>query len=381
MPVTESLVPDLTAQPLGDVALPAGIGCAACGAPVDPRDKFCTACGMSRPEAASPALATGTIGGAALPEITPEEQVIAAAGDLKTFQCQNCGAQINVDPTQRSYVCPFCDSTYVLELHDQGNKQRPEFVLGFSVTPPQAWEKFQEWLNRGSLFYPLDLQKIDLPDKLRGVYLPFWSFSMLATARWSATIGEYWYRTETYTVTVNGKTETRTRQVQETEWWPHSGMFHHYYYGYLISGSKGLEQKYADAIQPYHLAGVKRYEPYFLAGWLSEEYSIERDAALELCRRVFTQRVTADVTAFLPGDTHRGLEADVNFDNISSDLLLLPVYVLTYKYKNRIYHFVLNGQTGKLHGERPLSWLRIAMYAGGAIVLGLLIALVFRLVT
>ena len=49
-----------------------------------------------------------------------------------------------------------------------------------------------------------DAAKIE--GKLRGVYLPFWSFSTLAQSTWSAEIGEHWYRTETYSTVENGRT-------------------------------------------------------------------------------------------------------------------------------------------------------------------------------
>ena len=38
------------------------------------------------------------------------------------------------DPDQRSYVCPFCDSTYVVEFsRDETDRQRPEFVIGYGL--------------------------------------------------------------------------------------------------------------------------------------------------------------------------------------------------------------------------------------------------------
>ena len=200
----------------------------------------------------------------------------------KRFRCKNCGAEISVDPSERSFTCPFCDSTYVLELPPtESDRERPEFVVGFAVTPQDAVDKFQTWLRQNGWFRPGDLRQAQIHDKMRGVYLPFWSFSMLAESRWSAQIGEYWYRTETYTVVENGKTVTRTRQVRETEWWPLSGLHHNYYSGYLVSGSKGLPQVEAERIKPFRLEALKRYQPYFLAGWLSEEYSVAKDAAAE----------------------------------------------------------------------------------------------------
>lgn len=331
---------------VNDAVVAHGHSCAACGAPVDDDDRFCQACGTPQQTArakAEPPAAMGT----------------ATAG--RVFRCENCGAEVAVDPNQRSYVCAFCESTYVVELPEGLSKrERPEFVIGFGVTPEQAAKKFDEWIKAGGLFRPGNLRQAKIHDRLRGVYLPFWSFSMLARCGWSASIGEHWYRTETYTTVENGKTVTKTRRVQETEWWPLAGRFHRYYSGYLVSGSKGLPQQYADAIKPFQTAALKRYEPYFLAGWLAEEYSVERAAAEAICRAEFENWAQRDVAAFLPGDTHRSLDCNVQFSDVTSDLILLPIYLLTYRYNEKLYRFLINGQTGRIYGEKPLSWQRIA---------------------
>lgn len=340
-----------------------GRSCAACGSPADAHDKFCPACGTS-------------LG----PPPLPEQPVTT---DQKHIRCQNCGAEISCDPDQRSYTCPFCDSTYVAEFTpEQTGRQDPEFVIGFSVTPEQAQEAFRQWIGGGGLFRPGDLRKAVVADKLKGVYLPFWSFSMLASSQWSASIGEYWYRTETYTTTENGKTVTHTRQVQETEWWPLGGRFHEYRSGYLVSGSRGLLQADADRIQPYHLAALKRYEPYFLAGWVNEEYSVECEAALAACQAEFQRRQQADIGAFLPGDTHSQLQVETVFSDVNSDLILLPVYLLSYRYGDKVYRFLMNGQTGRIAGDRPLSVSRIVTAVGIAVAvivaIGIAVALFNR---
>ncbi len=315
-------------------------GCPRCGSPVEPEDRFCGACGSEQPVAAE----------------------LVAQPAQRYLRCKNCGAEIGVDPGQRSYLCPFCESTYVVEFTpEQSGRQAPEFVIGFALTPEQALEQFRRWIGQGGWFRPADLRTARVEDKLRGVYVPFWSFSMLAESHWSAQIGEYWYRTETYTTRKNGKTVTRTRQVRETEWWPLRGRHHHYYSGYLVSGSRGLPQREADQLKPFHLAALKRYQPYFLAGWMCEEYSLPREEALRICQAEFYRREQERVARFLPGDTHSDLQVATQFSRVSSDLILLPIYMLSYRYGQRRFRFLVNGQTGKVYGEKPVSWPRIAV--------------------
>jgi hypothetical protein len=244
----------------------------------------------------------------------------------------------------------------------ESDRQPPEFVIGFAITPEQSQEAFRKWLRANSWFRPGDLAVASVADKLKGVYLPFWSFTMLAQSQWQAQIGEYWYRTETYTDRDSkGNLVTRTRQVQETEWWPLAGRHHRYYTGYLISGSRGLAQDQSQRIQPFNLPALKRYEPYFLAGWLAEEYSVGRDEALALCQQEFQRREQRNIGAFLPGDTHSGLAVASEFSHVGSDLCLLPTYILSYRYRDKVYRFLLNGQTGKHDGDKPISAKRITV--------------------
>jgi DNA-directed RNA polymerase subunit RPC12/RpoP len=345
-----------------ETAAPHGRPCSSCGAPVETGDRFCGSCGAPSQEE--------------LPDVVDEEEQTD-----RFLRCDNCGSEVRVDPDQRSYSCPFCESTVVVEFSpDLSTRQRPEFVIGFALNRDEAAEKFRQWLANDAWYRPKDLASATLSE-LRGVYVPFWNFSMLADSSWDASIGEYWYRTETYTTTDSkGNRQTKTRRVRETEWWPLSGKHHRYHSGYLVSGSKGLPQALADRIMPYQLPALKRYQPYFLAGWLSEEYSVERDAALQQCQSVCHEREKQNVAAFLPGDTHRSLAVRTSFSAIQSDLCLLPVYLLTYTYKQKVYRFCINGQTGKIAGDKPISWSRVTWTIVMFLAIGAGIAAVIALI-
>jgi hypothetical protein len=337
------------------VVAPSREPCYSCGAPLDDGDSFCASCGATAETKSEHALAP-----------SPEAQ--------KFFRCDNCGSEVAADPEQRSYVCAFCDSTYVAEFSpDMSQRQPPEFVIGFAVSPDRARKLFENWIAENGWIRPSNLQAQAVADKQRGVYVPFWSFSLRTESRWQSTIGEHWYRTETYRTQENGKWVTKTRRVQETEWWPLDGQHHRFYSGYLVSGSRGLAQQDAEKIKPFQLPSLKRYQPYYLAGWLSEEYSVTREQALDQCQREFYERERRNVAAFMPGDTHRDLDVQSEFSQISSDLCLLPVYIISYRYKKKLYRFLVNGQTGKIAGEKPVTYRKVALLIGAILLGGLAI--------
>lgn len=328
-----------------------GPPCTACGSPREGKSRFCVACGTPLEARNAPMVVPGESGESqgALPD--------------HAFECKNCGSQVATSLEQRSYICPFCDSTYVTEIPvSRSGRQRPEFIIGFSITAYEAEQKYYEWLGKNSWLRPGDLAQKAVSEKQKGVYLPFWHFSMFASSEWAANIGEHWYRTETYTTRDSkGKTVTRTRQVQETEWFPLSGRHHRYYYGFLSPATKGITGTEAQAIQPFQLTALSRYRPYFLAGWMAEEYSVEMDAAIQESKEEFRKRQTEAVRRFLPGDRSSNLNVQTRFDVNGSDLILLPVHVLSYRYRDRVYRFLVNGQTGKIVGEKPWSKARITI--------------------
>ncbi|HEY2826209.1 MAG TPA: zinc ribbon domain-containing protein [Pirellulales bacterium] len=345
---------------LSKTPVPQGHACANCGTPVDEGDRFCNVCR---------AVQEGAHTRTQQPEAPPAQISVV---------CKNCGAAIKVPPDQRSITCPFCDSNMVVEsLDEQTGRQAPEFVVGFAITPQEALEKFRQWLRANSIFRPGDLSMAKIEEKLRGVYVPFWSFSMLARSQWSAQIGEHWWRTETYTTIIDGKPVVQTRTVQETEWWNLEGQHHNYYSGYLVSGSRGLAQDYAERIKPFRLEAIKRYQPYYLAGWLSEEYSVVRDDALPLCQEEFQRWEQRNVESFLPGDTYKSVLVNCEFSDVNSDLILLPIYLLSYRYGDKLFRFLLNGQTGKTAGDKPYSPARIGAAVAIAIVLVVVVCLLF----
>ena len=137
----------------------------------------------------------------------------------------------------------------------------------------------------------------------------------------------------------------------------------------MVSGSQGLSQQDAERIKPFNLPALKRYEPYYLAGWLCEEYSIQREAALQTCQDEFYRREQRQVAQFLPGDTHCNLQVSTSFSSVNSDLCLLPIYILSYRYRDKLYRFLLNGQTGKLAGDKPISWRRILALVAAILLL------------
>jgi hypothetical protein len=287
--------------------------------------------------------------------------------DATVLACQQCGAALAIGGT-RTASCPYCASPSVIERPASADRPNPTFVLTFAAGDELPRRALGQWVRRQSIFADSALRRARVED-LQGIYVPGYLYSAVARSAYHAEIGEEYTETETYTVTVNGKTERRTRTVTKTEWRHLSGEHCGYVTDVVVTASAGLPNAELEAVEPFDLRQLRRYEPALISGWIAEEPSRGRDDSLELARREAVAREGARLGAFMPGDKHRDLTYRTTVEWETLDPVLVPVWVLAVRYRDDAppLRIVVNGQTGEAAGKAPLSWWKITL----AVLLGL----------
>lgn len=232
------------------------------------------------------------------------------------------------------------------------------------------------WTKNQGFFRRQDLYKGHIED-LKSVYIPAYLFSAAAYSEYSASIGENYQETQTYTVFVNGRAQTRTRTVTKTEWRPLSGRYASYVSDVLVTASRGVSNAELEAIEPYDMRGLARYTPALVSGWPTEEPSVAGGEAAQNARQEAIQATSANLARFMPGDSHQGLTHRTWLDRESFDLVLVPVAVLALRFdaQKPPLRILINGQTGRVLGKAPWSVPRILAVVGVivAIIIGFII--------
>jgi hypothetical protein len=82
-----------------------------------------------------------------------------------------------------------------------------------------------------------------------------------------------------------------------------------------------------------------------------------------------------------PGQQRRNLQSGAgNWSDMTFKYVLLPLWVGSYSYLGKHYNILVNGQTGKVSGEKPRDRWKLAMFSiGGALILLVLAALAYLL--
>jgi DNA-directed RNA polymerase subunit RPC12/RpoP len=300
---------------------------------------------------------------AALKEMIEAPQEIGYGGDKRSLKCESCGAINTVDEKVISVECAFCGSNQVVAQEQVAQVIKPKSLLPFQVDQDRAVRLFREWLGRG-FFRPNPVKKIakDARAKVQGVYLPFWTFDAYTSSRWRAEAGYYYYENEDYWTTDDkGRRVRRTRQVQRVRWQPASGFLPLSFDDVLVPATTSIDRDMVERIYPFDTGSLVPYEPGFLSGWGAEAYTVELRGAWTTGQEIIQARVRSACASQVPGDTHRNLRVDTAFSNMTFKHVLFPVWIASYRYRDKVYHFLINGQTGEVQGQAPISWIKVAI--------------------
>jgi DNA-directed RNA polymerase subunit RPC12/RpoP len=274
----------------------------------------------------------------------------------KVFDCQNCGAKFMVESEKVKVKCGFCGSTKVnLEAY-QHQYIQPVGIIPFYVSRDEAESKFKDWIRRG-WFHPSKLKRMAALEDLHGIYLPCWTYDAQTESDWRGDAGYYYY--ETRMVRVNGKMQPQ--QVQKIRWQHRSGHLSHFFDDILVVASGGLEQKALERILPFRLEEVVNFDPRLMMGWESEIYNLEVDKGYQVADEIMDFKIRHMCSAQLGGDTQRNLRVSSQKFEQTFKHIILPAWICSYTYRDKLYHFSINGQTGKVHGQKPISWIKIAI--------------------
>jgi len=86
--------------------------------------------------------------------------------------------------------------------------------------------------------------------------------------------------------------------------------------------------------------------------------------------------IDRDIRADIGGEIQKIAEKEIRYSRITYKHVLLPVWVSTFRYQNRLYRFMVNARTGEVQGERPEKRSRLTWGMVGAVAV-LLVALIY----
>jgi len=357
------------------------LACVNCGALLKfkPGTRYlaCEYCG-SQNEIAQPEEANNRIDETSLDDFLVENFEHEEKIEVTTVKCEGCHAVSTFDPKTSSDKCPFCASPLVLKNGATSRLHKPQYVLPFGFDEKKARENFAQWI-KSLWFAPSELKHYaDRSGKINGMYLPFWTFDCSTRTSYTGQRGTHYYVTESYNTVENGKTVSRTRQVQKTRWTSASGNVNNVFDDILIEASASLKKDKLRALEPWDLKNLVAYNDKYLSGFRTETYQVDVKTGYQEAKGRMEPVIENTIRNDIGGDVQRIHFANSTYDDPSFKHILLPIWLSAYRYNDKVYQILINARTGEVQGERPYSAAKIAMTIIGGLIFLLVLFFLFQ---
>ena len=264
----------------------------------------------------------------------------AEADGLRVYSCPSCGAELICDQSTAATACPYCGNPAIVPGQFSG-ALRPDYILPFRLSKDDAVQALRAHY-KGKPFLPRSFTSANHIEQIQGVYVPFWLFDGGAEGAAS-------YRASNTNVYETGDYEiTETRH------------YHVVRAGSLafekipVDASSKMPDDHMDSIEPFDYAQLRPFSTAYLPGYLADKYDVtiddSRDRADTRCRERLAQALRDTVTGYGACVTER---EDIALRRGKVHYALLPVWMLSTKWREQDFLFAMNGQTGKLVGDLP----------------------------
>ena len=268
------------------------------------------------------------------------------------IHCDSCGAEVVFQGTLTSTHCPYCACPLQRDkIHDSVTRIPVDGMLPFLVPQTQAAENLRAWVK--SLWWAPNefLRQQGANGKFNGVYLPFFTYDAMTFTRYAGQRGD------AYFVTVGeGKDQRQERRVR---WSYTAGEFQRFFDDVLIIAASRQQIGLVNGLQPWPFQNMISYTPEVLAGFFSRTYDVALEDGFKEARSQIEAALATDVRQRIGGDEQQISSQKTNYSAITYKHLLLPVWLLAYRFHGKTYQVMINAATGRVSGQRPYSWVKI----------------------
>lgn len=264
-----------------------------------------------------------------------------------TCECDGCGNSLSFDKSSISFVCPYCGKGQILDNF----KYDINAILPFTFGYDRLVEYYKAWSSRKWLA-PSSFKKNTFVESFNGHFMPSYVFD----------IDTYSHYDGVYAITrtkTTGSGKNR-RTTTYTEYRPFSGNRNDEIRDNMVIGCNFISNARFDELEPYDYSKLEEYNQDFLQGYIVDNYSLDLNQGFKLTKAEVDDYIDRDIRRRAPHRVHR-LTVSTQYNNPRYARYLLPMYSGESNYKGKIYKFYVNGQTGKVSGNAPISPIKLTL--------------------
>lgn len=235
------------------------------------------------------------------------------ASSFSDYECPGCGAPIMMEQNSINTTCPYCGNQLILKS-EISNQKAPDIVVPFFLTAEDAQKEILDHV-KNQWFVPQKVKRNCSLDMIKAVYAPFWLYSCKATA------SAFRKKIDIEFENIPGK---GTIQIKNSE---------------------------ADMVFPYDIRNADKFSPDYILGYQAETPSENDDRIIKRLKKKALISVKSKFSEY------SAQHPKITYSDEQISYGLFPIYIYRVILYKKTYHYVVNGQTGKVIGRLPYNFI------------------------
>jgi len=300
-------------------------------------------------------------------ELKAQEREDSGAADAEfsdsvdQYYCESCGAEVITDKNTAADFCYYCHNPVVMSRNVSG-VYRPSKIIPFKLSRDEAIDHFVKFAS-SKWFVPRSYLAKEHLSKMTGVYYPFW----LTDADTDSAMRAIGKRIRSWRSGDYRYTETKSYDLHRR------GRIH--FEDIATSALTTEDKAMLEGVLPYPLDEYRDFSMPYLQGFLAKKRDIETaDISGEVKHRMDGYASEMLLRTANTYNTVDIKQLDVAILSAHWEYSLMPIWILTYKKKKKTYIYAMNGATGKIYGELPVSIPKLLLFGLGVLAASFAVA-------
>ena len=270
--------------------------------------------------------------------------------NLRALVCSSCGAEIVADMNTMSTQCAYCGNPTMVPQKFSG-QLRPDYIIPFKKTKEDAIAALKEFY-KGKPLLPSGFDSANKLEQIQPMYVPFWLFDAKVDAHAS------------FHATNDKTFETSDEIVTITSHYECNRAGKMAFANIPVDGSEKMSDDYMESIEPFDYAEMVPFTQAYMTGFLADKYDVDAEASVPRADKRVEESAVGVLAGTVTGyDSVNCKASSVCKEDGAVAYAMAPVWILTTRYQDQPYTFMMNGQTGKTVGSLPIDKKKSLLYS------------------
>ena len=138
---------------------------------------------------------------------------------------------------------------------------------------------------------------------------------------------------------------------------------HFDYENVMINGSNKFKNNIIEKIDNYNYEDIKNMDEFNLENNIIYKEDCDEYNIFDRLKKRCSNSSVKLMTEVIEHNKKSVLNNELDFNYTEKGIILIPMYILTNKYKDKTYYYIMNGQNGNTYIDAPIGIIETIVFS------------------